>query len=115
MIRNNSNLSRTPADGKKRINPEIGILFIVLIIVQFYLVPLIALAASEDLNNYKDYLYLYTITSFTIIVLGIIIFHDKGLDVFQDHFSLWTIVLACFWRLAWEKKMMLFIRSSCFY
>ena len=83
---------------KKYPNPKIGIVFIVLIILQFYLLPLISIAAHGDVNKYSNYIYLHTIFSYTIIVLSIIIFHGNGLDVFQDHFSLWIIVLTCFVR-----------------
>lgn len=90
------NLSQASASEKKHTNTNLGILFIGFIILQFYIVPLIGLAAGADLNNYTDYLYLYAIISYTMIVLCIIILHNKGLQVFQDHFSLWIIVFACF-------------------
>ena len=96
MKRNNSNLSHTYAEVKKPINPKIGFRFVFFIVLLFYFVPLLALAAGADSTRFSDYLYLYTTISYTIVVLGIIIFQGKGLDVFQDHFSLWTVALGCF-------------------
>jgi len=96
MTGNNSNSLQVANDSKKYINPKIGIVFIVLIILQFYLLPLTPLASGTDYNKYINYQSLYTISSYTIIVLSILIFRANGLDVFRDHFSLWAIVLACF-------------------
>jgi len=78
----------------------LGYAFIILIILQSYLVPLIAIAAGSDYNRYVDYSYIYVISSYALIVFSIVYFHDKGLDVFQDHFSLWTIILTCFFRVS---------------
>jgi hypothetical protein len=91
-------LFQSPNNLKKLPNPKIGIMFIVLIIVQSYLVPLISIVSGKDVNKYTNYAYIYAISSYTIIVLSIIIFHGNGLDVFQDGFSLWLIVLTCFIR-----------------
>ncbi len=77
---------------------KLGLVLIFLIILQSYLVPLISVASGTDYNKYTNYVYLYTISSYTIIVLSIIIFGDNGLEVFQDHFSLGTIALTCFFR-----------------
>ncbi len=96
MNKNNSNLLQTSANVKKRTNPKIGFRFVYFIVLLFYLVPLLTLAVRVDSTRLADYLYLYTITFYTIIVLSVIIFHGKGLDVFQDHFSLWAVVLGCF-------------------
>lgn len=90
MTNNNSNLSQTSTD------PKIGFRFVFFIALLFYFAPLLALAAGSDSARFTDYLYLYTTIFYAIIVLCIIIFDGKGLDVFQDHFSLWTIVLGCF-------------------
>lgn len=81
---------------RKQTDPKLTNLFVFLIILQSYFLPLIALTVGSDLNRYRDYLYLYTTISYTIIVLGIIIFDDRGLDVLKDHYSLWIIVIACF-------------------
>ena len=93
---NNSYLSQTSANAKNRTTSKIGSLFVFLIVLLFYFVPLLASAAGKDSTRFTDYLYLYTILSYTLIVLGIIIFRGKGLDVFQDHFSLWIVVAGCF-------------------
>jgi hypothetical protein len=98
MKSNNLKLSQTIQSTQKHSKSKTGIALIVLIILQSYLVPLIAIASGTDYNKYINYSYLYVISSYTTIVLSIIIFHDKGLDVFQDHFSLWIIVLTCFFR-----------------
>ena len=96
MTKNNSYLPQTSANVQESTNPRIGSLFVFLIVLLFYFVPLLASAAGADSTRFTDYLYLYTVTSYTIIVLGITIFHGKGLDVFQDYFSLCTVVLSCF-------------------
>ncbi|MCI0610598.1 MAG: CPBP family intramembrane metalloprotease [Anaerolineae bacterium] len=96
MIGKNSNFAHSAKETKRYVNPKLGIVFIILIILQFYLLPLISLGSSGDYNKYINYQNLYTISSYSIIVLSILIFHINGLDVFRDHFSLWTIVLTCF-------------------
>jgi hypothetical protein len=98
MNSDNLKLSRTTKSASEHSSSKIGIVFIILIILQSYLAPLISIASGTDYNKYVDYLYYHTIASYMIIVLSIIIFSDKGLDVFQDHFSLWIIVLTCFFR-----------------
>jgi len=90
-----SYLSQTSASAKKQTAPRIGAIFIFLIVLFFYFVPKLASAAGMDTSRFTDYLYLYTISSYTLIVLGVIIFQGKGLEVIQDHFSLWIIVLVC--------------------
>lgn len=96
MNKNNSYFSQKSAKGKKQINPKNSTLFIFLIVLLFYFVPLLASAAGADPARFSDYLYLYTTISYTVIVLSIIIFQKEDLNVFQDHFSLWTVVLGCF-------------------
>jgi hypothetical protein len=90
VTKNKSNLSQTST------NPKIGFRFIFFIVLLFYFVPLLASAAGTDSARFTDYLYLYTTVSYTVIVVSIIIFSERGLDVIQDHFSLWVIVLGCF-------------------
>jgi len=98
MKNNDTIFLRSTNNAQKKPSPKIGMAFIFLIILQSYLLPLIAVASGTDYNKYTNYAYLYTISSYTIVVLSIIIFHTNGLDVFQDHFSLWIIVLTCFFR-----------------
>ena len=105
------NLSQASTLDKKDTSRNVGLLFIGFIILQFYIVPLVGLAAGTDLNNYTDYLYLYAIISYTMIVLCIVVLHNKGLHVFQDHFSLWIIVLACFLAAGLGKEDDLIYRS----
>jgi membrane protease YdiL (CAAX protease family) len=81
---------------EKHPNSKIGIFFIVLIITEMFLLQFISAASGNDVNKYNNYKYLYATIAYTIIVLSIIIFHGHGLDVFQDHFSLLTIVFSCF-------------------
>jgi hypothetical protein len=90
VTKNSSNLSQTST------NPKIGLRFIFFIVLLFYFVPLLASAAGADSARFTDYLYLYTTISYTVIVVSIIIFSERGLEVFQDHFSLWVIVVGCF-------------------
>lgn len=96
MNKNNPNLSQTSGNAKKYSSPKIGFRFVFFMVLLFYFVPLLAKAAGADSTKFSDYLYLYTTTFYTIIVLSIIIFHAKGLDIIRDHFSLWMIALGCF-------------------
>jgi membrane protease YdiL (CAAX protease family) len=98
MNSNKSNDFQANSHLKTRVNPKLGFVFIVLIILFSSLVPLIGLASGPDYNKYTNLYYFYVISSYTIIVLSIIIFRSSDLEVFQDHFSLWTIVLSCFLR-----------------
>jgi len=98
MNSNNSKLLPTSTKViNKQIFPRLSIVFIVLIILQSFLVPLIALISGVDYSKYITYSYFYIISSYTIIVLCIIIF-GNALEVFQDHFSLGIVVLTCFLR-----------------
>ena len=84
--------------SKKQPSPRIGIMFIVLIILLAYSVPLVGFVSGSDYNKYIDLTYLYVVSSYIIIVLSIVVFHSSNLDIFQDHFSLWTIAFSCFLR-----------------
>lgn len=83
---------------KKYSNPKIGFVFIFLIIFQFCLIPFVSPGIQGDYNRYADYMYLYAICSYTMIVLGIVIFQAHGLELLSDHFSLWLIIFTCFAR-----------------
>lgn len=96
MKKDNSNLIQAFTETRTNTNPKIGFVFVFLIVLLFYSVPLLAAAAGADATRYTDYLYLYTVTSYSIIILSIIIFQRTGFVVFHDHFSLWVIVLGCF-------------------
>ena len=86
-------------DIKKHSTPKIGIAFILVIIMQYFVVPFFVYSAFVVDNNLSQkYTYFHTIISYTIIILSIIIFGDRGLDVFQDYFSLGIIALSCFLR-----------------
>ncbi len=85
-------------DVKRYSNPKIGFVFILAIILIFNLAPLIGLASQGDYSRYTDYAYLYIGCSYTIIVLGILIFQAHGLEILSDHFSLWLIICTCFVR-----------------
>lgn len=76
---------------------KLSIVFIVVVILQSYLVPLITLASGADYGKYVNYLYIHIISSYTIIVLCLIVFGNE-LEVFQDYFSLGIIALTCFLR-----------------
>jgi membrane protease YdiL (CAAX protease family) len=98
MKNNDVNFLQSTDNVKLIPNPRIGMIFAVIIIVHSYLIPFISLISGGDINKYTNYVYLSTLISYTIIVLSIIVFHGNGLEVFQDHFSLWIIVLTCFFR-----------------
>lgn len=97
---NTDNLnSLLPANkATKSPNPRLGIVFIVLVTLDSLITPLLSLLAGSDEAKYANYIYVHTIIAYTIIVISILIFHKYGLDVFQDHFSLWLIVFTCFFR-----------------
>lgn len=97
---NTDNLhSLLPANkATKSPNPRLGIVFIVLVVLELLFVLLLSLLAGSDDAKYANYIYVHTIIAYTIIVISILIFHKHGLDVFQDHFSLWLIVFTCFFR-----------------
>lgn len=92
MINDASRNSKSVKDIKKVVSPTIGIVFSFLIILRFYLFPFVLSGLVTD-NVYR---YLASISAYAIIVFSIIIYRDKGLALFQDHFSLWLIVLGCF-------------------
>ncbi len=69
-----------------------GIVLIILILVRFYIFPFFFSNFDRDYN----YWYLSTIIPYTIIVISILIYQSNGLSVLHDHFSLWMIVLGCF-------------------
>jgi membrane protease YdiL (CAAX protease family) len=97
MNRNGSSILQSVGVTNK-VNSKLSIAFIVLIILQSYIVPLIALVSGTDYDKYVNYSYLYAISSYMIIVGSILAFRGKGLEIFRDHFSLWTIILTCFLR-----------------
>lgn len=82
----------------KNLKSKLGTVIIFLIILQSYLSPLLSIASGTDNNKYIDLFYLYAIVSYTIIVFSITFFTPNDLGVFQDNFSLWIIVLTCFFR-----------------
>jgi membrane protease YdiL (CAAX protease family) len=93
--KNDTRRSQAPPRPKVARNPKNGYIFILLIVLLFYTGPLLASAAQADASKYLDYLYLYTVIAYSLIIVSITFFHRNGLDVFQDHFSLWTISLGC--------------------
>lgn len=98
MIDKKNNFFKDTHVIKNRVNPKVGIVFIGLIILQSYLLPLLPFVPGLDINKYASYMYLYAMSSYTLIVLGIMIFQANGEVLFQDHFTLWIIVLSCFLR-----------------
>ena len=100
---------------KKNPNPKIAIVFIVIIILRSILLQFVSIASGGDVYKYNTYLYIDAITAYTIIVLSIVIFHGHGLDVFQDHISLWTIVFTCFIRSSLGVKNEIIYRGVFFF
>jgi hypothetical protein len=109
-----SNLLQADYEAKKLINPKIGIAFSILILLQFYLVPLIEVASGKDLNRYASLMYIYAMSSYTIIVIGIMVFQVNGIKFFADHFTLWLIVLSCFLRSTYGGDLELFYQIYMF-
>ena len=85
-------------ESQKHSYSKLGIAFIALIILQSYLVPLIAKVSGTDYSKYVNYVYFSTIISYAIIISSIIILSGNGINVFRDYFSLGIIVLTCFFR-----------------
>jgi hypothetical protein len=94
------NINQNFLDNVKRYaKPKIGFVFIFLILLQSILVPLIsANLPSTDFEKSADLSYFYIMSSYTLIVLGILIFQAHGIELLSDHFSLWLILLTCFLR-----------------
>jgi membrane protease YdiL (CAAX protease family) len=96
---NHNDSKRLQSTGvANRVSSKLSIALILLIILQSYFVPLISLISGTDYDKYVDYSYFYVLSSYTIIVGSILVFRDKGLEILQDHFSLWAIILTCFFR-----------------
>ncbi len=92
MTYNSTNSLRPPIDSKKRASSKSGIAIVVVIILYSYLNPVIFGVLGA---NYANYVFLNAIGSYALIVTSIIVFSPSRLETFRDHFSLWTIVLAC--------------------
>jgi len=93
MKSNTSNLLYNPGNMRKYLNPKLGYVFIVLIVLWFHLAPLFFSVIEID------YIYLYfwgAIISCTILMFSLMFFKLSALDVFRDQFTLWAIVLSCF-------------------
>lgn len=87
---------------KNGLNPKIVYIYVGLITLQFYLVPLASFVYGTDLNRYATYMHFYAMSSYTIIVLGGIVLHTNGIVLFRDHFTLSIIALSCFLRSAFQ-------------
>jgi membrane protease YdiL (CAAX protease family) len=74
---------------------KFGVIPVVLITLYFYLYPLISLVAGTSFIKYADLLCFFTMSSYTIILLGIFIFHSNELGLFSDQFTLWCILFSC--------------------
>jgi hypothetical protein len=84
--------------AKKHLYARIGVAFIVLITLQFYLLPLVPLVSGNDFSKYAAYTYIYVMISYTLIVAGIMIFHNNGVLLFSDLLTLMIILLSLFFR-----------------
>ncbi len=105
MKSNNSNFLNHTNNAKKHLNPKMGIVLIVLIILQFYLSLFIFSAMGMD---YVNILYLQAIISYTMIVSSLIFFNPNALELFRDHFTLWTIVISCFLPIVFGGERMIY-------
>jgi membrane protease YdiL (CAAX protease family) len=93
MNSKNSNFLRATSDTEKYVNPKLGFIFIAIILLESYLSPFIYSIVGVD--NATSW-YIGSIIAYSVIVLSLIIFTLNRLELFNDHFSLWTIVLGCF-------------------
>ena len=84
----------------KYANPKTGKVIVLLIILQFCLTPLISLfwPFSESGWSQEDYSILLSTYSYTMIVLGVLIFRAQKQDFVFDSLSLWMIVFGCVFR-----------------
>ena len=99
MSNNDASLSQIAKDTKKNPSSKIGVVFIVLILLQYYLFPVLTPAwALDDAKLVNNIFYFHTIISYAIIVFSLIVFHEFELDMFRDYFSLGIIVVTCFLR-----------------
>jgi len=90
MKHNNSHRLQIATDTKGHVSPRLGYVFIVLILLQFYGGPFIDSVAGADNDTFW---YRHAVSGYSIIVLSIMIFTPKRLELFRDHFSLWAIVM----------------------
>lgn len=77
-------------------NRQLALGLIALIIIESYLSPLIAVVSAGNPDRYTNLYYLHATVAFSLIVLGVVVFGNSGLQAFHDHFSAWTIVLSCY-------------------
>lgn len=82
----------------KHLSPKIAYIYIVLITLQFYLLPLASFAYETDFNRQAAYMHFYATSFYTIIVLGAVVLHSNGIVLFRDHYTLSLIALSCFLR-----------------
>jgi hypothetical protein len=96
-------------------NPKIGFVFIALITLLLYLTPFLSTLYGTDISKYALYMYFYAMSSYTIIVLGIMFFRFHKMDLFSDQFTLWIIVISCFLRSNFGGKYELFYYSYMYF
>jgi hypothetical protein len=98
MNEGNSNTASTADHAKQLTNPKVGLVFILIINIQFYLLPVLPQVFGVDLSKFAEYTHLYALISYTLIVFGIVIFHANGLTLFSDYSTLLLILLSLFIR-----------------
>jgi len=99
MGNNDASVSQIEKDIKKNSGSKIGMIFIVLILLQYYLFPVLTSAwILNDAKLVNNIFYFHTIISYVIIVFSLIVFREFELDMFRDYFSLGIIVATCFLR-----------------
>ena len=114
MNSNQITLKSNSHDAKKHLYARIGVAFIVLISLQFYLLPLVPLVSGNDFSKYAAYTYIYVMISYTLIVTGIMIFHNNGVRLFSDFLTLMIILLSLFFRSSLGGDHELFYRAYLF-
>jgi membrane protease YdiL (CAAX protease family) len=87
------------AVNKENLSTRLKLLCVVLITLQSYLVPITSYIMSKsDDSSYAAYMQFYAISSYTVIILGLIVLDANGVKLFQDYLTLLMIVLSCFFR-----------------
>jgi hypothetical protein len=94
MRNDDLNIPDNTGESRKYLNPRVGIALSILIILNYFLSPIIFEAMGVD---YPSFIYLAVIWSYTIVVFSLIFFSPVTMEVFRDKFTLSIIILSCFY------------------
>jgi hypothetical protein len=85
--------------NKEHLSARLKLLCVVLITLQFYLVPITSsIMSKSDFNSYATYMQFYATSSYTVIILGLIVLEANGIKLFHDYLTILMIALSCFLR-----------------